>query len=180
MPLANLCEPFERGHAVGELRHDLLERRRRTLPILTARVVQREVQTHVGRFRRDRLRALERIERLLLVSERGVRAGEAKRGVEIVRVALLDLLEERNRLRVLPEDEEDGGFVQKREERRHVGGTRRVAAHDRLHVGRDIPEARKLAALLVIAEVLRRVLEGRKRVVVQRRPDVARQIPLGG
>src|SRR5207248_6663305 len=67
--------------------------------------------------------------------------------VEVVRVFTLDLLEKRNRSLVFFAHEKRRRFVEDREERRHVGGPRRIFAQDRLHVRGHIAEARELLAI---------------------------------
>src|SRR5258708_5443882 len=88
-------------------------------------------------------------QRLLLVAEGRMRAGQPKRGIEIMRIGGLYLLQKRDGFHVLRSPEQTRGLVENREEGSHVGGTRSILTHGRLHVGCYVAETGQLLPLLI-------------------------------
>ncbi len=134
LPLADDRERLEGRQAIGRFGDDPLEQRHGPLPLLAARVVQREVGADIlgvggdlggpGQTPRAACFSCPRAE---------CAVARLKSRVEVLGIFRQDLLQQRDRPRVLLASEEAGRLLEEVEEPAHVGRARRVLAHD----GRD-------------------------------------------
>ena len=177
LPDAHECQGFDGRLLLGRLGHDLLEHRDRLRPVLAARVMQREIDAHVGGARGHRGRLLEGLERQRVLAERRIRRGEAQRRIEVERVRLQDRFQERNRLAVPLLDEEVSGPIHGLEEMDHVDGAWRILPDDWRRTRAHISEACQAASGFVAEGGGRGGgLDRRHWIVVERLPHLGREV----